>query len=1066
MAEFNLDNLEQNVMDELKDFQRVTVDRIHYLFTKKGQKRILLSDEVGLGKTLVAKGVMSRFLKYRVCAENDNIVKVVYICSNSTIVDQNLNKLKIDKRFQVCSGNTSRLSMQHLNIFNQEYGVDESDVQIQLIPLTPETSFNVSNSQGTVEERALMYAILKRFPLLGDYLDQLEEIFRYGVNKDNWVKSKCHWEAEVRKCKAQKEYEDYMEEKLLEHPTEIDSLKKYCEKIPKKGFEKKKAKTHIVTFRKIFANISMGRLDPDLIIMDEFQRFRQLLNSDKESEMDMLTKKFFNSDARILMLSATPYKLYSTLDEISQEDIDAHYSEFFEVVNFLKKCETEKEKFKKVWDKYSLTLKEFGDDKNSFIRVKNKAENELYKNMCRTERITENHLADIVNANKIFLQISDEDIGSYIEAQNLLDEIKSNIHVPVDYVKSSPYIMSFMNDYKLKTNIDDHFKKNLKDISKMEKDTFWLNKEKIDNYEKISPNNARLNYLIDLVLSKKTSNLLWMPPSIPYYELGGAFKGHENYSKTLIFSSWEMVPRMISSMVSYEFERQTIGQLKDYGNYYDRIGSYRNRSKVLEKMYLFTLIFPSNFLIKVYDPIDCYNRDLSIDEIEIEIKYKINQKLNDIPSQNDGGEDDRWYYLAPLFLDSQSDVKLWFASIYENSDSFGGEFKNLFDRLEKEYDEYNSKSDELGKMPDDLIDILCDIAISSPAICAYRSYEKELPSNHSMEHYLFAPSQIGRKFISFLNQPESTAIINLNYGGDPKFYLKKAFKYLKDGNLQAVFDEYVHLLSNGLEKDNENRILIINNRFLSAFEFRTTYYDFDTFDSFKSRMETGDRSKPSIRTHFAASFTKGRTDEKDSNRKKSVINAFNSPFRPFVLTSTSIGQEGLDFHSYCRQIVHWNLPSNPIDLEQREGRINRFECLAIRQNVAKRYGIKKFEFQGWKEIFEIASNYEKTGNCSHLIPYWGLTDSKDMIKIERIVPMYPFSSDEIKYDRLIQILSLYRLTLGQPRQEELLESILNNSDIDESNLDDYFINLSPYYKEDTEDFEIDCEDNKVDENPI
>ena len=61
---------------------------------------------------------------------------------------------------------------------------------------------------------------------------------------------------------------------------------------------------------------------------------------------------------------------------------------------------------------------------------------------------------------------------------------------------------------------------------------------------------------------------------------------------------------------------------------------------------------------------------------------------------------------------------------------------------------------------------------------------------------------------------------------------------------------------------------------------------------------------------------------------------------------------------------------------------------------------------------------------------------------------------------------MYRLTLGQPRQEELLESILNNSDIDESNLDDYFINLSPYYKEDTEDFEIDCEDNKVDENPF
>ena len=31
-------------------------------------------------------------------------------------------------------------------------------------------------------------------------------------------------------------------------------------------------------------------------------------------------------------------------------------------------------------------------------------------------------------------------------------------------------------------------------------------------------------------------------------------------------------------------------------------------------------------------------------------------------------------------------------------------------------------------------------------------------------------------------------------------------------------------------------------------------------------------------------------------------------------------------------------PKLPSDLEQREGRINRFKCLAIRQNVADKYG--------------------------------------------------------------------------------------------------------------------------------
>ena len=37
------DEIEKSVMDELKDFQRATVERIDYLF-RNGQKRILVSD--------------------------------------------------------------------------------------------------------------------------------------------------------------------------------------------------------------------------------------------------------------------------------------------------------------------------------------------------------------------------------------------------------------------------------------------------------------------------------------------------------------------------------------------------------------------------------------------------------------------------------------------------------------------------------------------------------------------------------------------------------------------------------------------------------------------------------------------------------------------------------------------------------------------------------------------------------------------------------------------------------------------------------------------------------------
>ncbi|WP_339688870.1 helicase C-terminal domain-containing protein [uncultured Parasphingorhabdus sp.] len=54
-----------------------------------------------------------------------------------------------------------------------------------------------------------------------------------------------------------------------------------------------------------------------------------------------------------------------------------------------------------------------------------------------------------------------------------------------------------------------------------------------------------------------------------------------------------------------------------------------------------------------------------------------------------------------------------------------------------------------------------------------------------------------------------------------------------------------------------------------------------------------------------------------------------------VLATTSVGQEGLDFHFYWHRLVDRNLPNNPIDLEQREGRVHRFKNHATRMNVSE-----------------------------------------------------------------------------------------------------------------------------------
>lgn len=1071
-----LDQIENNIMSGLKDFQQATVNRIEQLY-RNGQMRILVSDEVGLGKTLIARGTVAKLAKIQKEA-NDNLVKVVYICSNIAIAEQNLNKLRITSELKTENAGYSRLSMQHLNIFMQENDAELLDRYIQLIPLTPDTSFRMTSGAGTVSERALMFAILKRLPELADYIPQLEVIMTdVAYSAWNWYRD--DFEYKVTDCdeKANGKYLKFMLKNTAsllkkKQKTKITILKELigvCEQVKSNHNKRVPCNELIGKLRIIFAQISLDKLEPDLVIMDEFQRFKYLINSDPDSETGMLANKFFNSDkVRMLLLSATPYKMYSTLEEIDETQVDEHYSEFLDVMDFLNITKDEKENFKTVWSDYSVKLKEITKGETTIIEAKNAAENAMYQHICRTERVSASENADIIDDSdvKITLTVLEQDIKSYIQAQQLLDEIAAPFSVPVDYIKSTPYIMSFMRNYQFKRYIEKYFKNNPQEVNKMNKESFWLKRQAIDRFDKIPCANARLERVMNYTFKDNAEQLLWVPPSKPYYEPQGVYKNALEFSKTIVFSAWEMVPRMIAGMLSYEAERKTTGKLAkanpNADAHYFHTGEKRYPLARLNfsvsdgkpnAMTLFCLMYPSPFLASCYQPIECLNENMSLKDIEKDIKTKISEKIDKFPSADSGVQDARWYYLAPLLLDDAGYVTTWLSydgdlSVFDDENEKNKKQKGFLTHLETLKELYratnNGRNINLGKKPDDLLDVLCDMAIASPAICIYRTYQKYARSFDS-----FLPSQIAKLFINRMNSPEATAIITLATGRkNDDAHWENLLTYCKYGNMQAMFDEYAHLITNGLDKDD---LLIgrLHNTIAESMNVKTTSYNIDTYNGFKARMNNKKERTVSLRTHFAVAFTKGDGKEKDADRKKTVRNSFNSPFRPFVLASTSIGQEGLDFHNYCRRIVHWNLPSNPIDLEQREGRISRFKCLAIRQNIARRYGEINFSNNVWREMFDTAAKMEKskTGHTSDLIPYWGLTENDDMLKIERIVPMYPFSRDGAAYERLIKILSLYRLTLGQARQEELLGYIFDNCE-NPDELKKLFINLSPYYKED------------------
>jgi hypothetical protein len=58
-------------------------------------------------------------------------------------------------------------------------------------------------------------------------------------------------------------------------------------------------------------------------------------------------------------------------------------------------------------------------------------------------------------------------------------------------------------------------------------------------------------------------------------------------------------------------------------------------------------------------------------------------------------------------------------------------------------------------------------------------------------------------------------------------------------------------------------------------------------------------------------------------RRRKLMNTFNTPFFPDILVTSSVMAEGVDLHLNCRHIIHHDLAWNPSTLEQRTGRVDR-----------------------------------------------------------------------------------------------------------------------------------------------
>lgn len=141
------------------------------------------------------------------------------------------------------------------------------------------------------------------------------------------------------------------------------------------------------------------------------------------------------------------------------------------------------------------------------------------------------------------------------------------------------------------------------------------------------------------------------------------------------------------------------------------------------------------------------------------------------------------------------------------------------------------------------------------------------------------------------------------------------------GNLENVLDEHFWFVSATNSQSWPKRLLELQAA-LALSGGRTVLHE--------STKAVKNRSR--VRCNVALPLHQAKDDGKEEAPRPDVVrHAFNTPFWPMVLTTTSIGQEGLDFHPWCKTVAHWDPAPGPVELEQREGRVNRYAGLAIRR---------------------------------------------------------------------------------------------------------------------------------------
>ncbi|MGC0363090.1 hypothetical protein ABH922_001074 [Rhodococcus sp. 27YEA15] len=1027
-----------SILAGLRDFQRDTVDHVFEQFYKPEPNRhFLVADETGLGKSMVARGIIARTIEHLQHGAPGTEINIVYICSNIDLARQNLDRLNVTGNKDIT--HTSRLTLLATHNRRLDSAADNIRVPVNLVSLTPDTSFKTGQRTGRSDERQLLFLLLDReFRFSPTQRRAVLTILQGSVaSMESFEKDVNAFEERFSESINPSIVEAFAATVNAGEPSIADRLFDLMGTPSHRAARDSEVTTLIADLRYELAHASVNSLEPDLVIMDEFQRFTDLLDGSTNAG-ELARHLFGHHGTRVLLLSATPYKPFTEADDENSD----HYSDFTKTIDFLAEGSPQVTSgdISALLEQFRHAVIEDLDASKTMAELRKL----LLSLMCRVERPSNADRAMVHERLSTVSGIAPHELLGYVALRRLARELDAQFSV--DYWKSVPYFVNFMNNYQFGRKYAESGRAahnanvRLLDIDKIDVSA-------VRRFGELEAGNARARKFRNDTVDNGWEKLLWIPPSLPYLTTGGPFSDPDlvQTTKRLVFSTWSSTPPALSAVLSYHAEHRLMqGHSPVVPNDSDSlraIGSpldYRSSSPQMTTLALF---WPMPDLAKLADPLEA-TRDHADPVDTPRFESSVVERLRSIlPPERDTStstNSQHFYWSWPMHVerttldifDFTADEPGWLRRVlqaHHYSDNEPTDESNNLDPFLTLADSAGLLAD--GPVPPDLAEVSAKLAAHSPANCSWRALKRLRISPDVSEGDIWgAAATLASGLRSTFNRWQSVVLLRQLYPNLP--YWRQVLQYCADGNLQAVLDEYLGQLTptHDSEPLDVDQLYDIANSAARAMSLRVgqslSHDPLDEADDIR------------FRTHLAVQYG-GTSDRDDSRRPADVRHAFNSPFWPFIIISTSAGQEGIDFHPWCHHVVHWNTPSNPVDFEQRDGRVNRFRGHAVRRNLVERHRISILgarDVHPWSVAYTIPK-----GGLGGMVPDWIYDGSHKVIR--ELMP-YELSADTPRLNRAKEGVALYRLAFGQPRQEDLIE-LLRHRNVDAEAAESMRLDLRP-----------------------